>query len=222
MPAPVSATSNPPCGPPRARMSAPCSRTGADPRRRRPGSPSPTRRRRRDERTESGSPHMVPPSITCQTVSGCTARQSLGQGAAERGGIPGGVRALENRHRPRSPPDARCDRRRPDHPRPPGRGRPRRAPAPPGDRDHRAAAGLRGRGLPGPARVRRRRPRRPRPVHPHGPDGRGRVRAGRAEGHAVAPAPRVRDRHLHDRRDLRAPGLERRRRPRSPTATRSG
>ena len=36
---------------------------------------------------------------------------------------------------------------------------------------------------------------------------------GRAEGHAVAPAPRLRDRHVHDRRRVRAPGLQRRRRP---------
>ena len=73
-------------------------------------------------------------------------------------------------------------------------------------------AGLRGRGLPGPPRLRGRRPRGPRPVRPHGPDGRGGVRAGRAEGDAVAPAPRLRDRHLHDRRHLRAQRLERRRR----------
>ena len=54
--------------------------------------------------------------------------------------------------------------------------------------------------------------RRPRPVHPHGPDGRGRLRAGRAPGHRLAPPPRVRDRHLHDRRHVPAPGLPRRRR----------
>jgi hypothetical protein len=53
---------------------------------------------------------------------------------------------------------------------------------------------------------------RARPLHPHGPDGRGRVRARRTEGHAVAPAPRVRDRHLHHRRHVAAPGLPRRRR----------
>ena len=75
-----------------------------------------------------------------------------------------------------------------------------------------APSGLRGRGLPGPPRLRRRRPRRPRPVRPPRPDGRGGVRPGRAEGHAVAPAPRLRDRHLHDRRHLRAQRLERRRR----------
>ena len=38
------------------------------------------------------------------------------------------------------------------------------------------------------------------------------IRPGRAERHAVAPAPRLRDRHLHHRRHLPAPGLERRRR----------
>ena len=36
---------------------------------------------------------------------------------------------------------------------------------------------------------------------------------GRAQGHALAPPPRLRDRHLHDRRHLPAPGLDRRRRP---------
>ena len=36
---------------------------------------------------------------------------------------------------------------------------------------------------------------------------------GRAQGHAVAPPPGLRDRHLHDRRHLPAPGLDRRRRP---------
>ena len=35
---------------------------------------------------------------------------------------------------------------------------------------------------------------------------------GRAQGHRVAPAPRLRDRHLHHRRHLRAPGLPRWRR----------
>ncbi len=55
-------------------------------------------------------------------------------------------------------------------------------------------------------------PAPPRSVHPHGPDGRGRVRPGRAQGHRLAPAPRVRDRHLHDRRHLPAPGLDRWRR----------
>ena len=35
---------------------------------------------------------------------------------------------------------------------------------------------------------------------------------GRAQGHPVAPAPRVRDRHLHHRRHVPAPGLQRRRR----------
>ena len=54
--------------------------------------------------------------------------------------------------------------------------------------------------------------RGPRPVRPPRPDGRGRVRPRRAQGHAVAPASRLRDRHLHDRRDLRAQRLERRRR----------
>ena len=78
--------------------------------------------------------------------------------------------------------------------------------------DHERPARLRRRGLPGPPGLRRGRPRRPRPVHPSRPDGRGRVRPGRAEGHAVAPAPRLRDRHLHDRRRLRARRLERRRR----------
>ena len=77
---------------------------------------------------------------------------------------------------------------------------------------HDRAARLRGRGLPRPPRVRRRRPGAARPVHPHGPDGRGRVRAGRAEGHRLAPAPRLRDRHVHHRRHVRAPGLPRRRR----------
>ena len=89
----------------------------------------------------------------------------------------------------------------------PGRGRPA------GRAGHHRAVGLRGRGVPGPARVRRRRPARPRPVRPHGPDGRGRVRAGRAQGHPVAPAPRLRDRHVHHRRGVPAPGLQRRRRP---------
>ena len=51
-----------------------------------------------------------------------------------------------------------------------------------------------------------------RPVHPHGPDGRGGVRTGRAQGHAVAPAPRLRDRDLHARWNVRAPGQPRRRR----------
>ena len=36
---------------------------------------------------------------------------------------------------------------------------------------------------------------------------------GEPKGTPLASAPRLRDRHLHDRRDLRAPGLERRRRP---------
>ena len=36
---------------------------------------------------------------------------------------------------------------------------------------------------------------------------------GEAEGHALAPAPRLRDRDLHHRRRVRAPGLHRRRRP---------
>ena len=75
-----------------------------------------------------------------------------------------------------------------------------------------APRGFEGEGFPVRRAFAGRRPARARPVHPHGPDGRGRVRAGRAEGHAVAPAPRLRDRHLHDRRDLRAPGLQRRRR----------
>ena len=35
---------------------------------------------------------------------------------------------------------------------------------------------------------------------------------GRAEGHRLAPAPRLRDRHLHDRRHVPAPGQPRRRR----------
>ena len=35
---------------------------------------------------------------------------------------------------------------------------------------------------------------------------------GEPKGHPLAPAPGVRDRHLHDRRDLPAPGLQRRRR----------
>ena len=43
---------------------------------------------------------------------------------------------------------------------------------------------------------------------------------GEPKGTPLAPPPRVRDRHLHDRRDLPAPGLQRRR-PQSPTATRS-
>ena len=72
---------------------------------------------------------------------------------------------------------------------------------------------LRRGGVPGPPRLRRRRARGPRPVRPSRPDGRGRVRARRGEGHAVASAPRLRDRHLHDRRHVRAPGLERRRWP---------
>ena len=71
------------------------------------------------------------------------------------------------------------------------------------------AARLRGRGVPGAARLRGRRSRRPGPVHPPGPDGRGRVRARRAEGHALASASRLRDRHLHDRRHVRAQRLER-------------
>ena len=53
---------------------------------------------------------------------------------------------------------------------------------------------------------------RPRPLHPHGPDGRGRLRPGRAPGHRLAPPPGLRDRHLHARRHLPAPGLPRRRR----------
>ena len=85
-----------------------------------------------------------------------------------------------------------------------------------------APAGLRGRGLPGAARLRRRVAGRPRPVHPHGRDGRGRVGARRRQGHVVAPAPRLRDRHLHARRHLPAPGLQRRRRASSATATPSG
>ena len=94
----------------------------------------------------------------------------------------------------------------PELPRP----RPRRSA---GGASHHRAIGLRGRGVPGPARVRGRQPDRPRPVRAHGPDGRGRVRAGRAQGHPVAPAPRLRDRHVHHRRGVQAPGLERRRRP---------
>ena len=81
---------------------------------------------------------------------------------------------------------------------------------------------LRRGGVPGPPRLRRRRPRGPRPLRPPRPDGRGRIRARRGQGHAVAPASRLRDRHLHDRRHVRAPGLERRRRRSSRTATRSG
>ena len=50
---------------------------------------------------------------------------------------------------------------------------------------------------------------RSRSLHPHGPDGRGRVRAGRAQGHALASPSRLRDRDLHDRRDVPAPGLDR-------------
>ena len=75
-----------------------------------------------------------------------------------------------------------------------------------------APSGLRGRGVPGPARVRRGGPAAARPVRAHGPDGRGRLRPRRAQGHPVAPAPRVRDRHLHHRRHVPAPGLQRRRR----------
>ncbi len=75
-----------------------------------------------------------------------------------------------------------------------------------------APTGLRGRGVPGAPRLRRRVPDRPRPVHPHGRDGRGRVGARRRQGHVVAPPPRLRDRHLHARRHLPAPGLQRRRR----------
>jgi len=44
---------------------------------------------------------------------------------------------------------------------------------------------------------------------------------GEPKGHTLAPPPRLRDRHLHDRRDLPAPGLQRRR-LHQPTATRSG
>ena len=85
--------------------------------------------------------------------------------------------------------------------------------SPPGEERHRRPLGLRGRGVPGPPRLRRRADGRPRPLHPHGPDGRGRVRARRAQGNAVAPPPGLRDRDLHDRRHLPAPGLHRRRRP---------
>ena len=53
---------------------------------------------------------------------------------------------------------------------------------------------------------------RPRSVRPHGPDGRGRLRARRTARHVVAPAPRLRDGHVHDRRDVPAPGQPRRRR----------
>ena len=45
---------------------------------------------------------------------------------------------------------------------------------------------------------------------------------GRAEGHRLAPPPGLRDRHLHDRRHLPAPGLPRRRRRHQPTAPPSG
>ena len=77
-----------------------------------------------------------------------------------------------------------------------------------------APAGLRGRGIPG--------ARAPSPacrmaeldpfIHM---DQMGEVEyaPGRAQGHAVAPAPWLRDRDLHDRRHVPAPGLHRRRRP---------
>ena len=101
----------------------------------------------------------------------------------------------------------------------PGAAPDRRSPTPPSRRTGRcstvttAPSGYEGEGFP----VRRAFAgvdlRRPRPVHPHGPDGRGGLRAGRAEGHLLAPAPRLRDRDLHHRRDLPAPGLQRRRRP---------
>ena len=45
---------------------------------------------------------------------------------------------------------------------------------------------------------------------------------GRGEGHVVAPAPRLRDRDVHDRWRVRAPGHHRRRRPDHATARRSG
>ena len=64
--------------------------------------------------------------------------------------------------------------------------------------------------------------RGPRPVRPHGPDGRGRLRARRAQGHAVAPAPRLRDRHLHDRRDVRSTRTPPAAAASSPTAPPSG
>ena len=110
----------------------------------------------------------------------------------------------------RTKPNARRHRRSP-HP-PPHRRSARGCRRAPGPLRHHGAAGVRGRGVPGPAGVRRGRPGRPGSVHPHGPDGRGRLRPGRAPRHRLAPAPRVRDRHLHDRRHVPAPGLPRWRR----------
>ena len=78
---------------------------------------------------------------------------------------------------------------------------------------HHRASRTRGRGLPGAPRVCGDRSVAHRPVHPHGSDGRGGVRAWRAQGHAVASASRLRDGHVHDRRDVPAPGFQRRRWP---------
>ena len=75
-----------------------------------------------------------------------------------------------------------------------------------------APVSVRGRGLPRPAGLRRCAARGARPVHPPRPDGRRRLRPGRAAGHRLAPPPRLRDRDLHARRHLPAPGLQRRRR----------
>ena len=75
-----------------------------------------------------------------------------------------------------------------------------------------APSGLGGRGVPGSSGLRRQDLRRTRPLRAHGPDGRGRLRARRAQGDTLAPSPGLRNRHLHDRRDLRPPGLQRRRR----------